>query len=408
MAHRFDIATHAASLRSGKVDAGLLLWIIGLAVLSLAFGLLTFSRQGQLEVYTKGSDAEPFYAPKDSLEAVLEHNANRRREITSLEKSIAQQEAHIRELDFQLTGYGAYWSDQVQHNGWLLGGENQESAWKTTEQVLAQRAARLQYWSEVHRNPAAQSFDELDELINKFQVDQQEVLTRAADTQARFEIDRENLLLELDRLAVESREVDMAFNLSKGTLETEKLKLDAQIRELLDLRLEWFTETEKFAEAQEVDLQNRYVILNKGLGDGVLPGLRFEMYTFDAGKYVVKGLVEVVDLQEHIAKCRILEEVDPRRMPLHPGDMAGNPVFSPSDPKVFVFAGEFKRFNRSDLESFVRALGAEVWPEIGPGVDYLIAGNHSESVQDKAREFRLLAMYEDTLVRFLTTTFSPR
>ena len=408
MAHRFDTKFSAgSSLRMGKIDAGLLMWIIALAVLSLAFGLLAFSRHGDWVAYREGLEGDPLHRSQDALQAVLAHNATRRSEIAQLEKQIEQQEAHIRELDFDLIGHGAYWSDQVQHNGWLVGSDDQETTWKTTEQVIAQRAARLQIWSEMHRSPEVQRFDELDRLINQFQVNQQEVLTRAADAQARFETDREGLILELDRFAAENREVDTQFNLSKSTLETEKLKLDAKIRELLDLRLEWFAETEKFAEAQRVDLGKRYVILNKGLGDGVLLGLRFEMFTIDAGKYVVKGLVEVVELDEHIAKCRILEEVDPRHMPLHPGDMAGNPVFSPGDPKVFVFAGEFKHFNRSDLENFVRDLGGEVWPEIRPGVDFLVAGDRSEGVQDKAREYRLLAMYEDTLVRFLTTTFKP-
>ncbi len=114
------------------------------------------------------------------------------------------------------------------------------------------------------------------------------------------------------------------------------------------------------------------------------------------------------EIGDNISKGRIIEEVDPRHLALHPGDQAGNPVFNPRNPKVFVLAGEFKLFNRSDLENFIRETGGIVRSEIGPGVDFLVAGDRSEGVQDRAREFRLLAMYEDTLVRFLNTTFKPR
>ena len=409
MAHRFasPSSSHTAS-RLGKIDAGLLMWIIALGVISLAFGLLALSRHGDWVNFREGNAEDPLHDPKDALQAILTHNAQRRAEIAALEKDIAQQEAHIRELDFELTGYGAYWSDQIQHNGWLSGRDDQETMWKTTEQVIAQRAARLQAWSDARRSPEAQRFDELDALVNQFQVNQQEVLTRAADAQARFETDREALILEL--IVLPLKVVRLIPNLisTRVPSKPKSSNLTQKFVSCLTSALSGLRKPKKFAEAQKVDLEKRYLILNKGLGDGVLPGLRFEMFTIDAGKYVVKGMVEVVEIDEHIAKCRIIEEVDPRHMPLHPGDMAGNPVFSPGDPKVFVFAGEFKRFNRGDLENFVRDLGAEVRPEIGPGVDFLIAGDRSEGVQDKAREYRLLAMYEDTLVRFLTTTFKPR
>lgn len=398
----------AARGRLGVIDAGLLMWIIALAVLTLAAGLLAYSRHTDVVAYRDGDPDDPRHSPANSLTTVLEYNARRKAENEELQRRIDAHIQTLRTLDYTLSGLGAYWANRPQGGEWLYGGDPDTAAWRGTQRTIAQRAQRLQAWSESKRRPEATRFDELDRVMRSFQNDQQRVLTEAADLQARFEADREALMLELDRFARERREVEARHNLDFSTLAIARLRLDAEIRELLDLRLEWFEECDAFAEVMRVDLENRFLIIGRGRADGVKPGVRFEVFTTVGGKYQVKGMVEVVELGDHIAKCRILEQVDPRRLAIHRGDQVGNPVFSPQRPKVFVLAGEFKRYNRSDLEQFINNLGGVVRSEVGPGVDFLVAGDRSEGVQDRAREFRLQAMHEDTLVRFLNPHFRPR
>ena len=50
----------------------------------------------------------------------------------------------------------------------------------------------------------------------------------------------------------------------------------------------------------------------------------------------------------------ILEQKDRRLHPLAKDDRIGNPTFNPRRPKTFVVAGEFERFNKADLESFIQ------------------------------------------------------
>ncbi|TVR46615.1 MAG: hypothetical protein EA402_02435, partial [Planctomycetota bacterium] len=334
----------AAWGRRGVADSGLLMWIIALAVLTIIFAFLAYTRYADAQVTWEGDEDDPHRRPNNSLVAVRGEISNLKNDIRNHERRIDLQREYIHRLDLELSGLGAYWSQQPQHGGWLLGdydGADELTAWQLTRTKIAARAERLARWNEAWQRDDTQRLDELDALVREFQNDQQRVLTDAADLQARFEQDRESLMLQLDRYAAERREVESQHNLDFSSRAIERLRLDQEIRELLDLRLDWLEDLEPDATVVRVDLDGRYLIINRGSADGIKPGLKFEVFTYDRGSYVVKGLVEVVELGTHIATCRILEEEDRRHKPLHPGDMVANPVFNAEKPKVFHLAGEF-------------------------------------------------------------------
>ncbi|TVR12344.1 MAG: hypothetical protein EA401_09335 [Planctomycetota bacterium] len=402
----YNHCAHRHSI-SGRVDPNALMWIIALAVLTIVFALLAMSRAGEAETIMEGDPQHPRFTTTASLQNTRSRVNQLQAEIEDLRRRIEAKEAVMHSLDYTLSGLGAYYSNNPERPGWLIGGDQDVRGWRITQGVIAQRAAGLERWSQAYAAQDFHRFNHIDDIIGQFQNDQQRVLTTAADVQASFERDRESLMRQLDRYAEERREAQERQNFEFNSLATQRLRLDAEIRELLDLRLEWLSTLDADATVVRVDMDGRYLIIDRGAVDGILPGLQFEVFTFDRGDYVVKGLVEVVELGDHIATCRILEVEDPRHRALHPGDKVGNPVFNAAEPKTFVLAGEFSLFNRSDLENFIRQAGGRVRSELSPGVDYLVAGDRSEAIQDRAREFPVVAMDEATLVRYLNTTFVP-
>ncbi len=152
------------------------------------------------------------------------------------------------------------------------------------------------------------------------------------------------------------------------------------------------------------------MIINLGLKDKVFPGLLFEVFQYERGKYRVKGLVEVVEVRNSISLCRVLEVTDRKSWPLAKDDYIGNPVFSPDRPKAFVVAGDFVRFNRTDIENFIRQTGATVRERLSPGTDFLVVPSveYKGREMDRAREFQVVAIDEERVLRFLRTEFKPK
>ena len=215
-----------------------------------------------------------------------------------------------------------------------------------------------------------------------------------------------DLLDEIADIEDESRAAERAHQDQLAELETQRGQLEASIRELLDLNLAFFSEIKPDGQVMRLTPDRRTVMIDIGSTDRVMRGLKLEVFRRDRGNPVVKGMVEVIEVEAHWATCRVIEEIDPRRDAIAQGDYVGNPVFDTRDPKVFVFAGEFYRFNRADLEDFVRASGGIVHSELSPGTDYLVAGDRSDDVQERARQYQLMAMTEDQLVRYLQPNFS--
>ena len=158
----------------------------------------------------------------------------------------------------------------------------------------------------------------------------------------------------------------------------------------------------------EVNPTSPHLIINLGTSDRVVPGLLFEVFQYERGRYVEKGMVEVVQTQAQIATCRVLSVVDPRKAPLSKNDYISNPVFSIKRPKVFVVSGEFKTHNKEDLEMFIRQTGGIVREKLSPGVDILVAGERSDKDQDNAREYQVQAMTEVQLLKYIRRDFKPK
>jgi hypothetical protein len=387
--------------RRGALDGASLSYLIVLALLTVVFAFLAYSRADAYRLRLEGDPENPNARHLTQLLGEIKEIED---DIDEKEKDIARKRKRMENQDYRLAELGAHWQDG---RGWILGGEDTQGGWTVTRTAIAERAKRLQAWTTMHGGREAQTFDRLEDLIREFQDAQQEVIQRATEIDERLQRDRDNLLAELERFAEEKRVAEEQYRQDFSVRATRKTQLDQRIRELLELRLEWLEALETDGRIAQVDLDGRYLIIDIGSKDGLRPGTRFEVFQHEKGTYTVKGLVEAADVGGHVATCRILEQTDARRNPIVAGDLIGNPVFDSDDQKIFVLAGEYSLYNKADLARFIQASGGIVREELSPGVDFLVAGARSEGEQDAAREYRVKAMFEKQLVRFLDTTFVP-
>ena len=281
-----------------------------------------------------------------------------------------------------------------------------DSTWKMASDRSAAVARRLEMLNQEYETAARQSQPSLDAAISARQDELQAVLRRISDQDALFQKDREELTKKLDELAAARDKGEKQHRELYSRRATRIAQLEDQIRQLLELELKWVEELD--ADGTILEVAPGSIVMDLGTQDRLIPGALFTVFNHDRGRYLEKGRVEVVSVDKQIAVGRILSQLDERRNPIGKGDLIGNPVYDATKPKVFVVAGEFKHFNKSDIEHFITAAGGVISQELGPGCDFLVAGSRSDREQANARQYQILAMREDQLLQFVQTTFAPK
>lgn len=283
-----------------------------------------------------------------------------------------------------------------------------ESPWALTRTLIATSQKDTESLKAEHESPIRQKFDKLDQAVANRQDELQAVLKRINDQEGAFREDQDRLNAQIETLGVEKEKAEKANREDYSRRATRIGQLEDKIRDLLELELHWLKDLEPEGRLLEVNPTSPHVIINLGASDRVQPGLLFEVFQYDRGRYIEKGMIEVVQAQAQIATCRVLYVKDPRKLPLSQNDYIGNPVFSTRRPKVFVVSGEFKTHNKEDLEMFIRQTGGIVREKLSPGVDILIAGERSDKDQDNAREYAVHAMTEDQLLKYIRRDYAPK
>ncbi len=280
-----------------------------------------------------------------------------------------------------------------------------QSNWVMAREYIAQVNARLKSHRDEHESPARQENPALQEQIDQRAKEQQAVLAKASEMDKQFKEDEEKLTALKDELEKKKAEVEKQRRNDYGVGASDINKKEDSIRTLLELKLRWLKELEADGQILQVASHNHFVVINIGKRDRVFPGLILEVFQHEQGRYVEKGRLEVIDVQDQVSSCRITRELKPNERPISIGDFVANPVFDVKATKVFVLAGEFKQFNTDNLASFIRASGGEVREKLSPGVDFLIAGDRSDRQQDAAREYQVQAMTEAQLLMYVQPAF---
>jgi len=396
-----------AAARRGAVNGGALGALIALILLTVVFSIVAYIRAEDGRITMEGTDGEdPFgRRPEVSLKSMMAKNRNKVDAVETLRRDIESRRNHIDTLDYRLAGKGAYLDDE---EGWITGTDDTKGPWGLTKHDLETKRQYLHHWRDYQMDYARTGYPKLEDLANELRTQGRAVQEKTIEVDDRLKLDIDKLEADVDAYVEEKAGAEEVHRIEKSARQIEVSKLDRRIRELLELRLRWLKDIEADVKVLRVDLGRKFVIVDRGAAEGIFPGLKFEIFQYVKGQIQVKGMVEVTELDAHSSVCRILEEYDPKDNPIVRLDQGGNPVFDPDDTKTFVFAGEFKLYNRKDMEAFIREMGANVSDRLVPGIDFLVAGERSEDFQDAAREYQVTAMTEEQLVKYLTKTFGRR
>ena len=402
--------------------------MILLVVFTLVLAVLSMVKMNQIQAFEEGDPSVPSFKPINKIKKEISDLENI---IKTHREAIALRQREIDRLDFGEVGTGAQPVKRhgigqhgiyVDTNGKMLTGvatpdaheltidaktqRMKESPWKMTADQVTASSQRLESLKSKYESAELQSNAPLDDVIKKRQDELQNILKKIGDGEALFSHDREELTKRLDELTASKEKLEKIHRDVYSRNATRISQLEDQIRGLLELELRWVTDID--ADGEILQAGGNQVIVNLGLKDKAFPGLLFEVATRSHGGYQRKGTIELIEVKDTISIGRITAQDDVKRNPIGKGDQIGNPVFDAQKPKVFHVAGEFKQYNKQDLEQFIRSTGGIINPVLGPGCDFLVAGDRSDREQDNARQYQILAMKEEALLKFVQRTFAPK
>lgn len=390
--------------------------LILLVIFTLVMAVLTVVKSNQVRTYLEG----------DPDNSTFKTNAKIREEVTQLQtrivvadEAVALRQREINRLDNQLEQSRIHFSgevplvavtlppsDDLKDNPVMAMTGQKDTSWKFTSDQVSNSVKRLEGEKAIIESPKYQDNTALDEAIRKRQQELQDVTKRISDDEALFTKDHDDLTKRLDDIAAAREKTEKQHREDYGRRATSISKLEDEIGKLLELELKWVTEVD--VDGKIAETAANQVIIDIGARDKVFPGLLFSVFNHEKGRYVAKGMIETIEVRDGIAVCRILEQNDPKLYPIGRGDLIGNPVFDAKSPKTFYVAGEFKHYNKEDIEQFIRATGGIVATSLGPNCDFLICGERSDPERAAARQFQILAMTEDQALSFVQKTFPPR
>jgi len=390
--------------------------VIGAAVLcfalTIAFAGGVFSKSSDL---TRLRDGDPAKPSADTVPKMLDTRTTMRRDLEQLERDMLLRQKELERADVDLGRHLVYWKHQDLLGGIATPGNEAHNGTKLKEHRLAmarfalvESGNRLESLKTEYQSEVRQSFPQLDKAIASRNTELSAVNQKISEQDALFQKDRAALAEKLDALKAETDKHGKEQATERSRRLTRITQLEDRIRQLLELDLKWLTEIETVGNILSVEDRTSRAIIDIGQNERAFPGLLFEVFTYDKGSYVEKGMLEVIEVKAGIAVCRILSQKDRRQHPLAKDDRIGNPTFSPRRPKTFVVAGEFERYNKADLEAFIKRSGGLVAQKLGPGVDYLVAGGRSEREQASAREYQILGMKEEQLLKYVLPLFTPK
>jgi hypothetical protein len=394
--------------RRAAINGGALGFLIVLVVLTIAFSILTYLKSEESRAVRDGAEEGPYKTT--FLAKSLNEVRQLETDIEAIETKQHEKNIYLGRLDLLLGQYSTYYHDV---NGFIIttaetdrskgaqGPAGQQV--KVSEEI----STRLKNRKDLQDAAAQKGYPNLLETANNFSDRSAAELDKSTQIEDRLRKDKEALQKQIELYSREKLQIEAVHRKERAARQIRISQLESQIRELLELRLQWLKDIEPDGEVLYADLDHKYVMIDRGSSYGTTTGLKFEVFQYVKGQIVTKGMIEVVSVGTENSRCRILEEVDPVRNGMIQGDLIGNPVFSPDDPKTFFLAGEFESYNKADLERFIELMGGIVQQNLVPGIDFMVAGKNSDKMRDAAREYQVIAMTEEQLVKYLTPRFLP-
>lgn len=142
----------------------------------------------------------------------------------------------------------------------------------------------------------------------------------------------------------------------------EKNRL-AQARQRIEHLEREILKEKKFADAKpdgqviQVADELGFAWINIGRKQRLRSGLVFDVFNYvKGGKKLRKGQIEIMKIEEDIAKARVTGTLDSFN-PISEGDFVSSPFYNKDDVPIFVFAGDKLSSQRISLEELGRKIG---------------------------------------------------
>lgn len=175
-------------------------------------------------------------------------------------------------------------------------------------------------------------------------------------------------------------------------------------------------------EVIDLDQASNIVVIDIGGRERVRPGMIFDVYWREkGGEPVWKGIVEVIDVQAGVSRCRIVrgeqtvrrgDKVERRAYnpqdPITPGCFVANPYFDPGRAASFVLLGEFRLHTTDELKKLITADGqSRIVDNVGDAT-FVVLGrpprtpdpNYDRQLEE-AKLRKIEVMTEEDLIRYL-------
>lgn len=398
-----------------SINPALMIVLIALVIGTVTFTGMIIYKSNQVRSALEGNVEHKVYT--EAVTKIEREIRDLKTSIVGTEAALAVRDRERWRLDVQLAEHDVrFVGDKLRFGAMkepIALADNQtyispEHEAREARRVISIELERMRKRKDLAESSERQTFPPLEKAIADRQSEQQDVMRKAQEAEQRFNGDMENLGAQQEDLNTKRDQSQRQRRDDFSRNATKIGQLEDRIRDLLELELRWMSDVEADGRVLELGVENGFVIIDIGKADKVFPGLILADFQHEKGHYKEKGMLEVIDVDAHIATCRVIAEYDGRHYPIAKGDKVGNPVFDSATPKVFVLAGEFTNYNKADLEDFIVRTGGQVRDKLSPGVDFLVAGERSDKQQDNAREYQVLAMKEEQLLRFLQTTFAAK
>lgn len=276
----------------------------------------------------------------------------------------------------------------------------------------SQEIARLKTQRDAATNDLQQERDSKEDLRQEKDSQIQDLQGQITREQnAHQEDNRKNsaeiqrLVDEKGELAQQREEMRHSFEIKIAELESLLSERDLRIAKLVKKQEKTLATAAPDGEILYADNLMRRAWIDLGRTHGLTRGLPFDVFQIQkGGRRKLKGRIEVLDVEDHLASVSIVQTADTRD-PIVKGDFIISPLFDKSEQKVFVLLGEMVNvmYSHQEMVRKIEDAGSKVDEKVTVETDYVVAGKDAELLPEfqKALQLGIVVMREPELLRFL-------
>ena len=212
---------------------------------------------------------------------------------------------------------------------------------------------------------------------------------------------------KMAQLSWQNRDLEKKFKVELEDLEQRIFELQAEAEKSGDTPKEIVTTVQEKPDGAILYVNENLKIayIDLGRGEGVLPGLKFDVFRYaKGGKKRIKGKIEVKEVRDKMSMVgitNITDELDPIAV----GDQIINPVYDRNKVKYFVVAGRLsQKYSWEDAARLIEKLGGKLEKEITAKTDFVVlaGGFEKDPLYQRSVELGIETMLESEFVNYLS------